>query len=92
LNSDRQPQNILEFQKKSKFQEPMVMKNNNYQNIWVELTDSQSEHVSGGTMLKKHSFLYKFVDKNNGAITIASGNEIGILNLDGAAICQTNIA
>jgi hypothetical protein len=68
------------------------MKNNNSQNIWVELTDSQSEHVSGGAMLKKHSFLYKFVDKNNGAITIASGNEIGILNLDGAAICQTNIA
>jgi hypothetical protein len=70
----------------------MVMKNNNSQNIWVELTDSQSEQVSGGAVLFKYSFLSKLTDKNNGAITIASGNEIGIFSTDGAAICQTNIA
>jgi hypothetical protein len=71
----------------------MVMKNNNSQNIWVELTDSQSEHVSGGAkVFKKYSFVSKSTDKNNGTITIASGNEIGLLSADGAAICQINIA
>jgi hypothetical protein len=70
----------------------MVMKNNSSQNIWVELTDSQSEQVSGGAVLFKYSFLSKFTDKNNGAITIASGNEIGLFNPDGSAICQINIA
>lgn len=68
------------------------MKNNNSQNIWVELTDSQSEQVNGGAILFNYSFLSKLTDQNNGAITIASGNAIGIFNSAGAAIVQTNVA
>lgn len=59
--------------------------------IWIELSETQSEQINGGAILFNYSFLSKLTTQENGAITISSGNAIGIFNAAGVAIVQTNI-
>ena len=66
------------------------MKSRNSQ-IWIELSETQSEQMNGGAILFNYSFLSKLITQENGAITVSSGNAIGIFNAAGIAIVQTNI-
>ncbi len=64
----------------------------NSQNLWTELTETQTEAINGGLIAFNTSFFSKLTYQNNGAIVIASGNAIGFGNTAGVAIVQTNIA
>lgn len=66
------------------------MKSRNSQ-IWIELSETQSEQMNGGAILFNYSFRSKLTTQENGAITICIGNAIGIFNAAGVAIVQTNI-
>ena len=66
------------------------MKSRNSQ-IWIELSETQSEQMNGGAILFNYSFLSKLTTQENGAITVSSGNAIGIFNAAGIAMVQTNI-
>lgn len=64
----------------------------NSQNLWTELTETQTETINGGAIAFNTAFFSKLTYQNNGAIVIASGNAIGFGNTAGVAIIQTNIA
>ncbi len=66
------------------------MKSRNSQ-IWIELSEAQSEQMNGGAILFNYSFRSKLTKQENGAITICSSKAIGISNAAGIAIFQTNI-
>ncbi len=68
------------------------MRSDNSQNLWIELTETQTETINGGVIAFNAAFFSKLTYQNNGAIVIASGNAIGIGNQAGVAIVQTNIA
>ena len=64
----------------------------NSQNLWTELTETQTETINGGVIAFNITIASKLTYQNNGAIVIASGNAIGLGNTAGVAIIQTNIA
>jgi hypothetical protein len=68
------------------------MKSNNYQVLWTELTETQSEVVNGGDVVFNTSFFSKITDQINTAIVINSGNAIGVANSAGVVVFQSNQA
>ena len=64
----------------------------NSQNLWTELTETQTETIHGGVIAFNIAIASKLTYQNNGALVIASGNAIGFGNTAGVAIVQTNIA
>jgi hypothetical protein len=68
------------------------MTSDNSQNLWTELTETQTETINGGVIAFNIAYFSKLTYQNNGALVIASGNAIGFGNTAGVAIVQTNIA
>jgi hypothetical protein len=68
------------------------MKSNNSQNLWAELTETQSETINGGYIAFNIAIASKLTDQNNGALVLASGNALGFANSAGVVVAQTNVA
>jgi hypothetical protein len=68
------------------------MKSDNSQNLWIELTETQTETINGGEIAFNFAFASKLTDQNNGALVLASGNAIGFGNRAGVLVVQTNVA
>jgi hypothetical protein len=68
------------------------MKSDNSQNLWIELTETQTEAINGGLIAFNFAIASKLTYQDNGALVLASGNAIGIGNRAGVFVVQTNIA
>ena len=64
----------------------------NSQNLWTDLTETQTETINGGVIAFNIAIASKLTYQNSGALVIASGNAIGLGNTGGVGVVQTNVA
>ncbi len=64
----------------------------NSQNLWTELTETQTETINGGLIVGNIAIASKLTYQENGALVLASGNAIGFGNTAGVLVAQANVA
>jgi hypothetical protein len=68
------------------------MKSDNSQQLWTELSETQTEAINGGLIAFNIAIASKLTYQENGALVLASGNAIGFGNRAGVFVVQTNVA